>query len=171
MILSLFAAAAENDVIGRNNALPWSLPDDLQYFRRITKGHTVVMGRKTFESIGNALPDRRNIIISSSMDEAPPGCEVYASVGEALLKLNAEADDGKKVFVIGGAQLFNEFLMGKFLETADKIYLTRVHAEAEGDIVLPPIDWSTWRKVSAKEHPADERHAYAFTFEVYERKR
>ncbi len=167
MIVSLIVAASDNNVIGKNNALPWHLPDDLQYFRMVTKGHPVIMGRKTYESIGKPLPNRRNIVLSKTLKEIPAGVEVEESLGPALMKLATQVDDNEEVFVIGGAHVLLEAFI---TYVANKLYLTRVHAEVEGDVFLPEIDWSQRKKVSEKHHLADDRHQYAFTFEVYEKR-
>lgn len=169
MHLSLIVAASENDVIGRSNALPWHLPDDLAYFRTLTKGKTVLMGRKTYESIGRPLPDRRNIVISTTV-KSIDGCEVFSSLGIALETLAKEAG-GDEVFIIGGSRIFAEALMEILADIAvHTIYLTRVHATVEGDVVLPPMHWKHWEKVSSIDHAADARHAYAFTFEIWKRR-
>lgn len=169
MIVSLIVAASENDVIGKNNTLPWQLPDDLKFFRDTTKGHTVIMGRKTYESIGKPLPNRRNIVISTTV-KAIPGCEVFPTLGDALLKLKEEKESGE-VFVIGGARLFQEALMEIMSDfCVKKIYLTRVHAQIDGDVKLPEISWKHWKKTSSREHEKDAAHAYAFTFETYDHK-
>jgi dihydrofolate reductase len=164
MIVSLIVAASENDVIGKNNTLPWSLPKDLQYFRKVTQGHPVIMGRKTYESIGRPLPNRVNIVLTSKQLEIK-GCTMASSLSQALAM--ALETKPKEVFVIGGKEVF-----GKALEQShiDRIYLTRVHAQVEGDVSLPTIDWSQWKEVSAERHEADDNHAYPFTFLVYERK-
>lgn len=168
MLLSLIVATSENNVIGKDNKLPWHLPNDLRYFRKITKGKTVIMGRKTYESIGKPLPDRRNIIISTTV-QTIDGCEVFASLAEALMALKHDQEDGE-VFVIGGARLFAEALMEIMAEfSVHKIYLTRVHAKIEGDVFLPEINWKHWKEVSTEEHAKDDEHQYAFSFEVYER--
>ncbi len=164
MIVSLIVAASENDVIGKNNALPWSLPKDLQYFRKVTQGHPVIMGRKTYESIGRPLPNRVNIVLTSKHLEIK-GCTIASSLSQALTM--ALETKPKEVFVIGGKEVF-----GKALEQShiDRIYLTRVHTQVEGDVSLPTIDWSQWKEVSAEHHEADDKHACPFTFFVYERK-
>ncbi len=167
MTISLIVAASENDVIGKNNALPWILPDDLKYFREITKGKPVIMGRKTFESIGHPLSNRLNIVLTSQK-KAIAGCEIAADIDQALaIAKKSLANEEGEIFIIGGAEVF-----AKALATiADKLYLTRVHADIDGDVKLPPIDWSQWKEVSAKRHEADAKHAYPFTFFVYERKK
>lgn len=165
VILSLIAAASENDVIGKQNWLPWDLPDELQYFRQTTLGKPVIMGRKTYDSVGRPMPKRHNIVVTRDASRVIEGCDVVGTVGDAVRL--AQADGLDEGFVIGGAQMYQEAL-----PMADRFYLTRVHANiADGDTFLPPIDWSQWRKVSSKDHPADERHAHAFTMEVWERAR
>lgn len=168
MTISLIVAASENGVIGKDNTLPWHLPDDLKYFRSQTKGKTVIMGRKTFESIGKPLPNRKNIVISSTKS-AIDGCEVFPSLGEALMHMHGAGEQGE-VFVIGGARLFQEALMEIMAEfSVHRIYITRVLANIEGDVFLPEINWKHWKLLSSEEHAKDATHAYAFRFEVYER--
>ena len=126
------------------------------------------MGRKTYESIGKPLPDRRNIVISTTK-KTIAGCEVFRSLGDAFVKLHDDKVEDE-VFVIGGAQLFHEALMEIMAEfSVKKLYLTRVHADVEGDVVLPPFNPKHWKLVSSEEHAKDKEHQYAFTFEVYER--
>lgn len=163
MRVSLIVAAAENNVIGSNNALPWDLPDDLQYFRKVTMGHPVIMGRKTFASIGRPLPKRLNIVISRTL-KSIAGCEVLPSLESAVeLARKSKATDA---FIIGGRDIFAAALEGGLVDT---LYLTRVHALIAGDVSLPDIDWKQWKCISTHKHAADDRHAYAFSFEVYER--
>lgn len=159
MILSLIVAAAENNVIGKDNKLPWHLPDDLKRFRQLTKGKTVIMGRKTFESIGRPLPERQNIVVSGTIEKVPAGIVLVRSLDEALRRAG-----GEEVFVIGGAGLFKEAST-----KADRLYLTRVHAMIEGDVYFPAIDVSSWHVQSSVEHPADAIHTYPFTFIDYTR--
>jgi dihydrofolate reductase len=158
--LSLVVAASENDVIGRDNALPWHLPADLKHFKAITMGKPIVMGRKTYESIGRPLPGRLNIVISRNRALQIPGVDVVGSFDEAL----ARAGDAPEVAVIGGAELFRSAL-----PLARRIYLTRVHANVAGETKFPALDLRQWREVDRSHHPADERHAYAMTFSTFER--
>jgi dihydrofolate reductase len=148
---TLVVAMDRNGVIGRDNALPWRLPADLAHFKRVTMGHPVVMGRRTYESIGKALPGRANIVITHQRDYVAPGCEVAHSLDEAW-KL---AGDAMEVSVIGGTSLFAETL-----PVADVIHLTEVEAEVEGDTWFPPFDRSQWVEREVARHPADERNAY-----------
>ncbi len=161
MTVSLVVAAAKNNVIGRDGELPWHLPDDLRHFKRLTTGKAVIMGRRTFESIGRPLPDRRNIVMTRDPDYAASGCDVVTSVSDAL----DLAGDDTEVMVIGGGQVYRDFL-----PRADRIYLTRVQAEIEGDTHFPEVDPGDWQLVSTEHHAADEKHAYAFELMVFERR-
>ena len=163
MILSLLVAAAENDVIGKDNQLPWHLPNDLKYFKNLTWGMPILMGRKTFDSIGKPLPGRKSIVITRNKDWKHDHVAVVHSVDEAIAL--AKQDDIKEIFVIGGAEIFNSSF-----DKADRIYLTRVHQEVDGDVFFPPIDEAKWKLVNAKRCEADEKNAYAHTFQVWERK-
>jgi dihydrofolate reductase len=158
--LSLVVAVAENDVIGRDNALPWHLPADLKHFKVITMGKPIVMGRKTYDSIGRPLPGRLNIVISRNRALRIPGVEVVGSFDEAL----ARAGDAPEVAVIGGAELFRSAL-----PLARRIYFTRVHGSVEGETKFPQLDPKQWREVERIHHSADERHAYAMTFSTLDR--
>ncbi len=161
MTISLVVAASINNVIGSDGGLPWHLPDDLRHFKRLTTGKPVVMGRRTFESIGRPLPDRRNIVMTRDPDYAAAGCEVVSSVSEAL-DLVGHAEE---VMVIGGGQVYRDFLA-----RADRIYLTRVRANVEGDTYFPEIDAAGWQLVSSEHHAADAKHDYAFDLMVFERR-
>jgi dihydrofolate reductase len=158
--LSLVVAASENDVIGRDNALPWHLPADLKHFKAITMGKPIVMGRRTYDSIGRPLPGRLNIVISRNRALRIAGVEVVGSLDEAL----ARAGDAPEVAVIGGAELFRSAL-----PLARRIYFTRVHGKVAGETKFPALDLRQWREVDRSHHPADERHAYAMTFSTFER--
>ncbi|HEX7607312.1 MAG TPA: dihydrofolate reductase [Usitatibacter sp.] len=153
MRVSLVVAMARNRVIGRDNALPWRLPADLAHFRKVTMGHPVVMGRRTFESIGKALPGRMNIVITHNREYAAPGCIVVNSLDEAW----KAAGNAEEVCVIGGTTLFDETLL-----LADAIHLTEVGADVEGDTYFPEFDRSEWNEREIARHPADERNAYPF---------
>ena len=160
MRLTLIAAAADGGVIGRSNTLPWYLPADLRRFKRLTTGHTVIMGRKTYESVGRPLPDRRNLVISGSKDFRPAGVTVVPSMEDAL---KLAKDDGD-VFVIGGARVFEAAL-----PVADRLELTRVHAAIPGDVYFPPFNPADWTLVSEEKHPADDRNQYPYSFQTFER--
>lgn len=153
-------AVAENGVIGKDNALPWRLPADLRHFKALTLGHTVVMGRKTFESIGKGLTGRRNLVVSRNPAFRPEGAERAASLDAAL----AAAGDAGEVFVIGGAQIYRQAL-----PLADRIYLTLVHASPEGDTHFPLPTAPDWTLVSTEPHGADDKHKFAFEFRTYDR--
>ncbi|HWK75414.1 MAG TPA: dihydrofolate reductase [Povalibacter sp.] len=160
MTLSIVVAVAENGVIGHGNALPWRLPDDLRRFKELTLGKPIVMGRKTHDSIGRALPGRTNIVVSRQAGLSVPGCLVVGSVAQAL----AAAGDVPEVVLIGGAELYRAAL-----PAVDTIHLTRVHAAVPGDTFFPALDPAQWRETTVGTHPADERHAYAFSYLTLER--
>jgi dihydrofolate reductase len=158
-LISLIVAASENDVIGRDGNLPWRLPDDLRHFKEVTMGKPVVMGRKTWESIGKPLPGRQNVVITRQKDYDAKGCEVVGYPAAALLA-TLQADE---LMVIGGGRVYRQFL-----RRADRIYLTRVHATIEGDAFFPSLG-DDWERVSSDSFPADDRNEHAFTFERWER--
>jgi dihydrofolate reductase len=162
MIRSLVVAVARNGVIGRDNGLPWRLPADLAHFKRVTMGLAVIMGRRTYESIGKALPGRLNIVVSRDRGYGAPGCTVVPSLEAAW----AAAGGAKEACVIGGTSLFEEALAN-----ADVIHLTEVEADVTGDTFFPRFDRSQWREVELGRHPADERHAYPLRFVRLERRR
>ena len=164
MRVSLIVAVSENNVIGRDNALPWDLPDDLKFFRRKTEGHPVIMGRKNYESIGRALPKRRNIIVSRQAGLHIVGCEVVSSVEEAIER--AKEIEEREAFVIGGGEIYR-----LTLPFEDRVYLTRVHAKVKGDVTFPELPEEEWEEVERAEHGADALHAHAFTFLTYDRKK
>lgn len=155
MIVSIVVAVSTNGAIGQRGRLPWRLPDDLKRFKAITNGHAVIMGRITYESIGRPLPGRQNIVISRRIDSIPAGCVGANSLDQAL-SLVERRDE---CFVIGGAQIYRDAL-----PLANKLYLTRVHAEIDGDAHFPSFDEKEWREIAREAHPADERHAFAFEF-------
>jgi dihydrofolate reductase len=159
-LITLIVAVADNGVIGRDNALPWHLPEDLKRFKRLTMGKPIVMGRKTYESIGKPLPGRQNIVVTRDANYRREGIIVVHGVGEAI----KAAADAPEIMIIGGADLF-----GLFLPRAGRVHLTRVHANVDGDVRWPPLD-STWAVVGSESHGADERHAHAMTFEVWEKR-
>lgn len=146
---------ADNGVIGRGNGLPWRLPDDLKRFKSITIGHTVLMGRRTFEAIGRPLPERRNLVLSRDPHWSAPGCELVRSPDEAL---EAVGESGR-LFVIGGAQIY--LACWPFV---NRIELTEVHADLEGDTRLRGFNRDDWTETFREEHAADERHSQAFSF-------
>ncbi|MBM3231212.1 dihydrofolate reductase [Candidatus Peregrinibacteria bacterium] len=162
MNVSLIVAASENNVIGKDNAIPWHLPDDLKFFRAKTEGHPVIMGRKCYESIGKPLPNRENIVVTHRQDYHAPGCEVSPSVEEAILY--AGRNHPEEIFVIGGGEIYRQAL-----PVANRIYMTRVHADILGNVLFPEIDPEVWKVTEKREHPKDAKHAHAFTFLTLER--
>jgi dihydrofolate reductase len=160
-VISVIVAMARNRVIGANNRIPWRLPSEQQLFKRLTMGHHMVMGRKTYESIGRVLPGRTTVIITRQPGYHAPGALIAHSLKDAI---NAAARDDE-IFVIGGAELFREAL-----PIADRLHLTLVDAEPPGDIVMPPIDMKEWQETAHEDHPADAAHAYAYRYAVYERR-
>ena len=161
MILSCIAAVADNGVIGRDNNLPWRLSADLQRFKKLTTGHWLIMGRKTFESMGKPLPNRTSVVLTRDRGYQRPGAIVVNHLDEAL-RLSS---DQEEVFVLGGAAVFREAL-----PRAQKLYLTRVHAEVEGDVKFPALDLEEWNQVERESLPADEKNDYPTTYQVYVRK-
>ncbi|KUG08456.1 dihydrofolate reductase [Solirubrum puertoriconensis] len=163
-MIALVVARADNGIIGRDNQLPWHLPADLKHFKQLTTGHPIVMGRRTYESIGKPLPNRRNIVVTRQTDWQVEGVEVAHSVLGALELARQTAEE---VYVIGGAEIYRQAL-----PAADTIYLTEVHHEAEGDTVLPDFKAdTTWRETSRERHEPDEKHAYAYSFVTLQRRR
>ncbi|MBD8004886.1 dihydrofolate reductase [Bacillus norwichensis] len=160
-MISFLWAQDENGLIGNNNDLPWSLPADLKYFKETTMGHPIVMGRKTYESIGRPLPGRTNIILTRDQDYQAEGCLVFHA-REDLLEWIKEK--GSEVFITGGSEIFK-----LFLEDADRLYVTKIGATFEGNTYFPELDWKKWRLVSAEEGPKDEKNPYDYEFQIYER--
>lgn len=160
MIISLIVAVDENNGIGKDNQLPWHLPADLKHFKALTTGHPIIMGRKTFESIGKALPNRQNIVISRQNDYLAEGASLVSSLEEAfgLCKSYDEA------FIIGGAQIFEYAL-----PLADILYLTVIHHQFNADTFFPTINKSNWREAESTTHKPDEKNIYAYTFIKYVR--
>jgi dihydrofolate reductase len=159
--ISLIVAMAKHRLIGRDNRLPWRLPADLAHFKRVTMGKPMVMGRKTWESLPGLLPGRRHIVLTRDQSYRAESCTLVHTVDEAL----AAAGQVPEVMVVGGGTLYKEML-----PRADRLYLTLVEAEIEGDTHFPEIDWEAWREVSRESHPADARNPYPYTFLVLERR-
>jgi dihydrofolate reductase len=162
MTISLLVAAAENNVIGKDNNLPWSLPNDLKYFKNMTWAMPLVMGRKTFESFKKALKGRTNIVITRQVDWSAADVLVAKDLDQALAF--AADTDAKEVFVIGGGEIFRQVF-----NKADKIYITRVHADVNGDVFFPEIREGGWKMVSNRPMLKDSKHAYDYSFQVWER--
>ena len=155
----LIAAVSDNGVIGRDGDMPWHLPDDLKRFKSITMGHPIVMGRRTWESIGRPLPGRTNIIMTRNKAFAARGASVAHSIPEVVEYCN----DGT-IMVIGGGEIYR-----MFLSIADRVELTRVHTTLDGDTTFPELVESDWLRNESTSHEADDRHAYAMTFESWSR--
>ncbi len=161
-MISLIVATSENNVIGKDNQLLWHLPNDLKFFKNTTWGGVVVMGRKTFESVNKPLPGRINIVITKQPNWNADQVLVAASIENALQQ--AAATHCKEIFVIGGGEIYKECM-----PQANRIYLTRVHVELEGDTFFPALDTAQWKKVSSVSFAADEKNKYAHSIEVWER--
>lgn len=162
-LLSLVVAASTNNAIGKNNQLLWHLPKDLKFFKNTTWGMVVVMGRKTFESVNKPLPGRVNIVITSSPNWKAEGVWVAKDLDDAIRQ--AKTTNCKEIFIIGGGEIYKQTM-----PIAGKIYLTRVHAEIEGDTFFPSIDESAWVLEENIDFTRDEKHAYDFSFQVWVRK-
>jgi len=158
--ISLIVAMARNRVIGAGNRIPWHLPDELKLFKRLTMGHHIVMGRRTYESIGRLLPGRTTVIVTRRRGYTVPGAIVVHSIGDAL----AAAANDEEVFVIGGAELFCATL-----PIANRLYLTTVDAEPPGDTFMPEFDPTEWRETQVEHHPADDKHPHAYRVAILER--
>ncbi|SIS49591.1 dihydrofolate reductase [Thalassolituus maritimus] len=167
MKLSMIVAVAENGVIGRNNSLPWYLPNDLKYFKQTTMGKPVIMGRKTYESIGKPLPGRTNIVITRQADYQPEGVKVVNSVEAAreLAESVCLIDGQDEAMIMGGAEIY-----ALALPHTDRLYLTEVHADVEGDAFFPEYDKSRWQEVAREDFAAEGPNPYNYSFVVYEAK-
>ena len=162
MIISLIVAASENNVIGKNNDLPWRLPDDMKFFVRTTKGHHILTGRKNLQSFGKLLPNRTNIVLTRDKNFEFEGAIIFHELEQAIAY--AEKNGESELMIIGGGEIYRQAL-----PQADRIYLTRVHTEIEGDVFFPELNEDEWKLVSEDFHPKDEKHSYSFTFRTYER--
>jgi dihydrofolate reductase len=160
-MITVIAAVAENNALGKENQLLWHLPDDFKRFKTLTSGHYIIMGRKTFESFPKPLPNRTHVIISRQANYQPEGCIVVNSLEQAI----EACPKTEEVFIIGGGEIYRQSI-----EVADKLDLTKVHASFEADTHFPEIDLSQWQLVFEEHHPKDERHDYAFTFQTFARK-
>ena len=167
MIISLIAAVAENNVIGKDNNLPWHLPTDMKYFRDTTMGHCVIMGRKNYDSIPlkyRPLDGRTNIVVTRKKDFVAEGCIVVHSIEEALNECKKKNES--EVFVIGGADIYNQTM-----DIADKIHYTKIHHTFEGDAFFPVVDEHKWELISRKDISADEKNTFPFSFCVYRKRK
>lgn len=159
MTLTLIAAVAENNALGKDNKMLWHLPDDFKRFKQLTSGHYIIMGRKTFESLPGMLPNRTHVIITRQQDYKAEGCITVNSLDEAI----AACPQDEEVFVIGGGEIYVQAI-----DKADKIELTRVHGiSPEADAFFPDIDSAKWKLVEKMYHPEDEKHKFEFSFETY----
>ncbi|MBP8221914.1 MAG: type 3 dihydrofolate reductase [Aeromonadaceae bacterium] len=163
MKISMIAAMAHDRVIGKDNQMPWHLPADLAHFKRVTLGKPVLMGRKTFESIGRPLPGRRNLVISRNPGYQAEGIEVVDSVEAALALLVSSAVE--ELMVIGGGHLYAEML-----PSADRLYLTQIDLAVEGDTRFPAFDDGQWQRIDCESHPADEKNPHPYSFETWQRR-
>ena len=161
MLISLVVAAARNNVIGNKGQLPWKLPNDMKFFKNVTWGMPVIMGRKTYEALGKPLKGRKNIVVSRS-DLQHENIIVVKNLEDSLFV--AKQTDAREAMVIGGGEIYRSFF-----QKAGRIYLTRVDAEPEGDAWFPSIDHNDWHLMSKKDHEADEKHAHNYSFQVWER--
>jgi dihydrofolate reductase len=161
MKISLVWAMAQNRVIGRNNKLPWHLPEDLKYFKRITLGKPVIMGRKTFESIGKPLPGRTNIVVTRNENFSAEGVKTVNSLAAAktLCESIGEIDGVNEAMVIGGAEIYTQAM-----PIADRLYLTEVHANVDGDTFFPEFDRSLWKEIAREDFDASGPNPYAYSF-------
>ncbi len=163
MKISMIAAMAHDRVIGKDNQMPWHLPADLAHFKRVTLGKPVLMGRKTFESIGRPLPGRRNLVISRNPGYQAEGIEVVGSVEAALALLAGSSVE--ELMVIGGGHLYAEML-----PSADRLYLTQIDLAVEGDTRFPAFDDGQWQRIDCESHPADEKNPHPYSFETWQRR-
>ena len=162
MRIALIAAMAKNRIIGRNNQLPWRIPADLKHFKVLTMGKPIIMGRKTYESIGRPLPGRDNIVLTGDVTYRAEGCEVVHSIAQALQVAGAV----EEAMIVGGSDLYRQTI-----GDADRLYLTLVKAEVEGDAWFPKIDSRQWREIKREAHRADDSNQYDYAFVVLERAR
>ena len=162
MKISCIVATAKNNVIGKDNQIPWHLPADLKYFKKVTTGHHIIMGRNCFESIGRALPKRTNVIITRDMFYTVSNCLIAHSVGEALSI--AEANGEEEAFIIGGGQIYEQTT-----DLWDKLYLTTVDLEVEGDVFFPELDMSQWKLSKKQDCEKDDKNSHNYSFRQYER--
>jgi dihydrofolate reductase len=165
MIISAIAALSRNRVIGRNNDLPWRLPDDMRFFMQTTKGHHVIMGRKNYDSLlpkFKPLPDRTNIVITRQQNFNAPGCTVLHAVEPAIDMARKNSEN--ECFIIGGAEIYT-----LAMPYTTRLYLTEIEAHIEGDTYFPEVDKRNWNEISRTHHASDQRHAYAFDIVVYDR--
>jgi len=163
MAVSLIVAVSENGIIGRNGGLPWRLSADLKHFKRTTMGHHLIIGRRTWDEVGQPLPGRIMVVVTRSRDLQAEGATIVHSLAEAL----EVARDDDEPFIGGGAHIYRRALEN---DVVDRLYITRVHAEVEGDTIFPDVDLDRWELVFEETHEADERNEFPFSFLIYERR-
>lgn len=163
MIISLIVAMDEHRGIGVNNRVPWHLPDDLKQFKTLTMGHHIIMGRKTYESIGKPLPGRTMVVITNQLGYQPGGCLVVHSVADAIDLVESRGET--EAFIIGGGEIFKQSL-----DLADRIYLSTVHTIVHAEVHFPQLDDFQWTEMGSSHHPIDKNHQYPFTFTTLMRK-
>ncbi len=162
MIISAIVAKTRNNVIGKDNKMPWHISDDLKYFKKITTGHIIILGRKNYESIGKPLPNRVNIVLTRNELFNCPGCIRLGTIEQALKFAYDQNED--EVFIVGGGQIYEQSR-----EYWDRIYVTEIDTELEGDVFFPSLDKNEWNLISHKCHPKSEKNEYDFCFDIYER--
>ncbi|HIA6685440.1 TPA: DfrD/DfrG/DfrK family trimethoprim-resistant dihydrofolate reductase [Staphylococcus aureus] len=161
MKVSLIAAMDKNRVIGKENDIPWRIPEDWEYVKNTTKGYPIILGRKNLESIGRALPGRRNIILTRDKGFSFNGCEIVHSIEDVFELCNSE----EEIFIFGGEQIYN-----LFLPYVEKMYITKIHYEFEGDTLFPEVNYEEWNEVSVTQGITNEKNPYTYYFHIYERK-
>ena len=167
MIVSAIVAAAENNVIGRNGDLPWQLPRDMRFFRETTMGHYVIMGRKNWDSIPDKyrpLVGRTNVIVTRNPELVATGADIYTSIEQALDAAKASGEE--EAFIIGGGQIYAHSFAKDLIK---RVYMTRIHAEIDGDVIFPTFDQDTWAMRTQTFYPADDKHAFAFSIQTWEK--
>lgn len=157
-MISIIAAIAKNGIIGNNNSLPWNLPVDMKYFRNTTMGHTIVMGRRNYEDIGKALPGRRNIVLTRNRNFLADNCEIAHSIDEIMRMI----DKKDETFIIGGAEIYLSFL-----PYADKLYITHIDVDIDGDVVFPDYNTREWELESEETHAVDSKNSLSCRFSIY----
>ncbi len=162
-MISILVAMDKDGLIGKDNDLPWRLPNDLKYFKQLTTNHTILMGRKTYESIGRPLPNRINVVLTRNKDFQPEGCQVVHSIEEVQKLFKEESND--ELFVIGGSDIFK-----LLLPYTDRLYITKIDERFEGDTFFPEIDFDSWNLVSKEQGEKDENNPYDYYFCIYDKK-
>ncbi|GED72339.1 dihydrofolate reductase [Brevibacillus reuszeri] len=163
-MISIIVAHDRNRLVGKDNSLPWSIPNDLQYFKQLTTTKIVIMGRKTYESLGRPLHNRTNIILTSNPDYQAEGCDVYNSIEPILEECKSHAEAGEEVFVIGGSSIYKQFL-----PYIDRLYITEIDHEFVGDTHFPEIDMSEWKHISNAKGVKDNKNPYDYYFKIYDK--